>query len=137
MCCPTTRQVRVRAARSARPRLDHTCATSFGQRSFATDYSLGGTDLLRGYYQNRFRGQHYVAGSGELRVPLMGPLSAAVFSDLGRVWVTHGHDQAGLAVSYGAGVRYALPPSRLARLRLDFAFAPDQRGVFFSFGEAF
>jgi len=112
-------------------------ATSFGQSSFATDYGLGGTDLLRGYYQNRFRGQHYVAGSGELRFPLIGPFSGVAFSDLGRVWVNHESSQGAVAVSYGAGIRYALPPARLARLRLDFGFAPDQRGVFFKFGEAF
>ena len=112
-------------------------AASFGQRSFATDYSLGGSDLLRGYYQNRFRGQQYAAGTGELRFPLIGPFSGAAFTDVGRVWVTNGRNQGRVAVSYGAGVRYALPPSRLARLRLDFACAPDQRGVFFSFGEAF
>jgi len=61
-------------------------AASLGEPSYATDYALGGADVLRGYYTNRFRGQQLVAGAAELRVPLLGPFSAVGFGELGRIW---------------------------------------------------
>jgi predicted amidohydrolase YtcJ len=111
-------------------------ATSLGERSYATDYALGGAEVLRGYYTNRFRGDRMVAGAAELRVPLLGPLSAVGFGELGRIWAK-GSDQGGVGRSAGFGVRYGLPPDRLVRLRLDAGFAADQWGIFFKFGEAF
>lgn len=111
-------------------------ATSFGERSYATDYAMGGADMLRGYYTNRFRGDQLVAAAAELRIPLIGPFSAVGFGELGRIWA-NGSDQGGVGRSAGFGVRYGLPPDRLVRLRLDAGFAPDQWGIFFKFDEAF
>jgi predicted amidohydrolase YtcJ len=112
-------------------------ATSAGEHSYATDYSLGGGDLLRGFYSNRFRGQSLAAGSAELRLPIWGPLSAAAFGDVGRVWLADGANAGGVAASGGVGLRFGLPPDRLVRLRLDFGFSKDQWGVYFKFNEAF
>ncbi len=112
-------------------------ATSVGQRSYATDYALGGPDALRGYYANRFRGEQLLAGAVELRVPLLGPFGAVGFGELGRIWAKGSADQGGIGRSAGFGLRYGLPPDRLVRLRLDAGFAPDQWGIFFKFDEAF
>jgi predicted amidohydrolase YtcJ len=116
-------------------------ATSFGHRAYATDFALGGADVLRGYYGNRFRGDHLIAATAELRIPLAGPFSAATFGELGRVWATlpsGGVNRTqSLGRSAGFGLRYGLPPDRLVRLRLDAGFAPDQWGIFFKFDEAF
>src|SRR5439155_26114853 len=54
---------------------------SLGDHAYATDFALGGGDLLRGYYSNRFRGHHYAAGSAEIRMPVWGPFSANLFGD--------------------------------------------------------
>ena len=110
---------------------------SVGERNYATEYTLGGSDLLRGYYSNRFRGDHYAAGSAEIRWPIFGPLSGATFGDVGRVWLTDYSNLGRFAASGGGGIRFGLPPDRLVRLRLDAGFAPDQWGIFFKFNEAF
>ncbi len=112
-------------------------ATSAGDVAYATDYGLGGGDLLRGYYSNRFRGQHFVAGSAEVRFPLVLALSGVVFADLGRVWLDDSVSDRQLATSAGFGLRYGLPPDRLVRLRFDAGFGRDQWGLFFKFNEAF
>lgn len=112
-------------------------ATSAGDKAYATDYALGGGDLLRGYYSNRFRGQHFAAGSVELRFPLFLAFTGAVFGDLGRVWVDDRAADRLLAMSTGFGLRYGLPPDRQVRLRFDVGFGRDQWGLFFKFNEAF
>jgi predicted amidohydrolase YtcJ len=110
---------------------------SAGDRSYATDYAIGGSDLLRGYYSNRFRGQHFAVGTAELRWPMFGPISGAAFGDVGRVWAAGDVNPRVVAYSGGAGVRIGLPPDRMIRLRFDVGFAPDQWGIFFKFNEAF
>jgi predicted amidohydrolase YtcJ len=110
---------------------------SAGDHAYATDFALGGGDLLRGYYSNRFRGQYYAAGSAEVRMPIIGPFSAVAFGDVGRVWIDSVGNTGALGRSAGVGLRFGLPPDRLIRLRFDFGFAPDQWGVFFKFNEAF
>ncbi len=112
-------------------------AFSVGRRAYATDFALGGGELLRGYVSNRFRGDHYVAGTVEVRAPLVWALSAAAFGEVGRVWASGASGGPAVAVSGGAGLRVGLPPDRLVRLRFDVAFAPDQWGLFFKFNEAF
>lgn len=110
---------------------------SAGDRAYATDYAIGGSDLLRGYYSNRFRGQHFAVGTAELRWPIVGPLSGAAFGDVGRVWATGDVNPRSVAYSGGAGIRLGLPPDRMVRLRFDVGLAPDQWGIFFKFNEAF
>jgi hypothetical protein len=110
---------------------------SLGTKNYATDYALGGGDVLRGYYSNRFRGDDFAVGGAELRWPLYGPLSAAAFGELGRVWLNEEPNSGHLATSGGGGFRFGLPPDRLIRLRFDAGFAPDQWGIFFKFNEAY
>jgi predicted amidohydrolase YtcJ len=111
--------------------------SSVGTHAYTTDFALGGSDLLRGYYSNRFRGHHYAAGTIEIRAPIVGPFSAVAFGDVGTMWVDSLGAPGALGRSGGLGLRFGLPPDRLVRLRFDFGFAPDQWGVFFKFNEAF
>jgi hypothetical protein len=111
--------------------------SSAGEHAYVTDFALGGSDLLRGYYSNRFRGHHYVAGTAEIRAPIVGPFSAVAFGDVGTMWVDSLGAPGTLGRSGGFGLRFGLPPDRLLRLRFDFGFAPDQWGLFFKFNEAF
>lgn len=110
---------------------------STGDRAYVTDYAIGGSDLLRGYYTNRFRGDHFAAATAELRCPIWGPLSAAAFGDVGRVWSPDDGSLRSLAISGGGGLRIGLPPDRMVKLRFDVGVAPDQWGLFFKFNEAF
>jgi outer membrane protein assembly factor BamA len=91
---------------------------------------------VRGYYSNRFRGQHYAAATAELRFPLIAAFSGVVFGDAGHVWAIN-HESSRIAETGGFGLRYGLLPDRQIRLRLDVGFGHDQWGVFFKFNEAF
>ena len=103
-----------------------------GDPSYLFRYALGGTNTLRGFYSNRFRGSRYYAGQVEMRFPLYGRFSGAAFTDVGDI--TDGVFQ-DARMSYGGGIRFALNAN--VKLRLDYGTSNDQNGVFFTFGEAF
>ncbi|AKU90707.1 amidohydrolase family protein [Vulgatibacter incomptus] len=112
--------------------------TSVGDRGYLTDFTLGGQDRLRGYSISRFRGDHVVDGTAELRFPIWRLISGAAFADAGRVWAKGVPEpDRPLVISGGGGLRFGLPPEGLARLRLDAGFGRDEWGIFFTFGEAF
>lgn len=107
---------------------------SWGDPSYQYRYFLGGPYQLRGYYTNRFRGDSLYNLQAELRQQLFWIFSGAVFAELGEV-TDGGFDSP--ETSYGAGLRLTLPPDHVAKARLDFAWARDQRSIYFIFGEAF
>ncbi|MBY0371092.1 hypothetical protein K2X33_10425 [bacterium] len=109
-------------------------ATSWGEPSYTYRYTGGGAGLLRGYFENRFRGKSLAAVQEEIRFPIAGAFSGAVFADAGDVsdgipnrW----------KVTYGGGLRFAIPPDRVAKVRLDIGVSQDQVGAFFLFGDTF
>lgn len=95
---------------------------------------LGGTDQLRGFYTNRFRGDNFLLGQAEMRFEIIPALSLVAFTDAGNVGDPVIRD---LKQTYGGGVRFGLPPDWVKKARLDFAFAKDQSGVSFVFDETF
>ncbi|MBS1979162.1 MAG: amidohydrolase family protein [Bacteroidetes bacterium] len=107
-------------------------AWSFGSPDYMYRYALGGSYVLRGYYNNRFRGDRYYAGQLELRFPLYKRFSGVAFADAGDV-ADDGFRKP--KWTWGGGLRFAL--SEHIKLRLDYGIAKDQRGVFFTFSEAF
>lgn len=105
-----------------------------GEPTYLNQFRLGGTDRLRGYFYNRFRGKNYYVEQSELRFPVLGAVSGASFLEFGEVTdrrFSRAH------VSYGAGIRIGLPPDKISKIRIDYAIARDQRGVFVDFGHAF
>jgi len=106
--------------------------TSLGTPSYLFRYSLGGSNQLRGYYSNRFRGERFYTAQAEFRFPIYGRFSGAGFIDGGDITDdTFGH----FHVSYGGGIRFFIRDN--VALRLDYGFGKDQNGLFFTFGEAF
>jgi outer membrane protein insertion porin family len=94
---------------------------------FSKRYFLGGAESLRGW--GRFEvspysaslpigGQSLFATSGEIRVPVAGPVGAVVFVDAGNVWENAWTLSLDVHASVGVGIRYR---SRFGLLRLDFA----------------
>lgn len=110
-------------------------ARSFGEPTFLYRYSLGGNNILRGHLANRFRGKHAVALQEEFRFPVYGLVSGAVFGDLADVSENDNFEH--WKATYGPGLRIALPPDGVAKMRLDVGFAYDQVGVAFLFGDTF
>jgi outer membrane protein assembly factor BamA len=104
------------------------------QPTYLSQFRLGGTDRLRGYLENRFRGRMFYLQQTELRYPIWRMISFAGFLEFGEATSTN---FAIPARSQGIGLRIGLPPNFVTQLRLDLAFAKDQRGVFFDFGHAF
>ncbi|MEZ4899696.1 MAG: amidohydrolase family protein [Saprospiraceae bacterium] len=105
---------------------------SYGSPGYLFRYTLGGSEKLRGYYTNRFRGNKYYSMQAELRFPIFKRLSGVGFIDEGDVSdgsLNH------VLFSYGGGIRFSVNDN--IALRLDYGRGKDQEGVFFTFGEAF
>lgn len=105
---------------------------SFGTTTYLYRYTLGGQDLLRGFYSNRFRGDDHLAGQVELRYAVTGRWTLVGFSDAGAI----GDGRLGRTLSTsGFGFRFAIKEQVV--LRLDVGYGDDQSGVFFTFGHTF
>lgn len=95
---------------------------------FSKRFFLGGSDNLRGWGRLEVSplsaaglpigGQSFVAASGEVRFPAIGPVSGALFVDAGKVWEDAWTFAGDLHSDAGIGVRYQSP---FALLRFDFA----------------
>ena len=101
--------------------------------------NLGGSNLLRGFYEGRYRDRQLLAAQAEVRRVLFGRFNGVLFGGVGQVGNTLGDfDQGGLKVAGGAGLRFRF--NRLDRLnvRLDYGVGTGKSsGVYFSIGEAF
>ena len=109
-------------------------AGSWGDPSYQYRYRLGGPYELRGFWNNRFRGDSLYLVQGEVRQDLFWIFSGAAFAEVGEV-TDHKFDSP--ETSYGGGLRMTLPPDHIAKARLDFAWAKDQHSIYLIFGEAF
>lgn len=106
----------------------------FGEPTYLNQFRLGGTDRLRGYFYNRFRGKRYYVEQSELRFPIAGLFSGASFLEFGEVTDRH---FSRAHVAWGGGLRIGLPPDKISKIRIDYAVGRDQRGIFVDFGHAF
>ncbi len=104
---------------------------------------LGGPNLMRGYYQGRFRDNNHLASQIEYRfLPL--PLGfskrigAAVFASTGTVFSSaenlRWRDFRGAA---GAGLRFLLFPKKDIFVLADYALTREGGGFYLYIGEAF
>jgi outer membrane protein assembly factor BamA len=109
--------------------------TSLGEPGYSERYSLGGTSLLRGFEENRFRGKRFYCMQEELRLPIWKALSAATSVDLGDVSDSRlGRPRR----SFQAGIRAGLPPSYGMKARLDFGYGDSgERSMALQFGQTF
>ena len=106
-------------------------ATSHGDVPFYKLPSLGSTDGLRGYYQNRFTDESSLFFNAELRFQFLEKQSASlpikcgleVFYDRGRVFGQGNSDE--WHTGYGAGF-YFLPFSESFRVSVSFAFSKEE-----------
>jgi outer membrane protein assembly factor BamA len=100
--------------------------------------TLGGSSVMRGYIQGRFRDRHAISLQAEYRVPLFWRLSAAGFVGCG--------DVADKLTSFkvrefklngGLGIRYRIDRRSGTNVRLDFGFAKGSFTVYAMINEAF
>ncbi len=110
-------------------------AWSTGGLGYQDRLRLGGTDILRGFEENRFRGRWSYYAQEELRMRLWRQLFGAISADIGEA----GDGQpSGPRSSVQVGIRIGLPPDYGVKLRMDAGFGDDgESSVAMQFGESF
>lgn len=108
-----------------------------GEPPFYDTGKLGSGEMMRGYYEGRFRDRQHLALQAEYRTPLFWRVGSVVFASVGNVG--RNLDSAmlsGLKPAAGAGLRLAPMKDVPVNLRLDVAYGSD---LFFylNLGEAF
>lgn len=111
--------------------------TSAGDPGYLYRFTLGGGGSLRGYPNNRFRGNAYYMGQLEARFRPLRWLGLALFGGLGDIADRSWADFRSPLFAQGLGVRIGLPPDFVAKARLDIGVAKDQTSIYLSFNEAF
>jgi outer membrane protein assembly factor BamA len=109
-----------------------------GEAPFQIMSFLGGMNFMRGYYMGRFRDNNAIILQGEYRADIWWRFGAAAFASVGEV--AHKIDHFKLSdfkVTYGLGIRFAIDPKERLNFRLDFAWAEDSTGFYFTVVEAF
>jgi hypothetical protein len=107
---------------------------SSGTPSYMYRYTLGGTDDLPGYLDNRFRGKKFYFQQTEFRYPIWKIFSGALMLGFGDATDDRFTNP---KLSYGAGIRIGLPPDWVSKVRIDFAWGRDEKGIFVDFGQTF
>jgi len=92
---------------------------------------LGGTDTLRGYRDNQFKGTQMVNASLEYRFPIVKRVLGVLFTDTGSAW-TDGFP--GLYSSVGIGLRMVTP---VGPVRIDYGWGSQGGRAHFGFGGQF
>lgn len=111
---------------------------SGGTRPFYDLATLGGASTLRGIYEGRYRDRCRVVGQLEYRFPVYGRFGGAIFAGAGEVaHEISGFRMDGLHGTGGVGIRYRILTRDAVRLRIDYAWARGESGLYFAAGEAF
>ena len=104
---------------------------------------LGNDQMMRGYYQGRFRDQNLLAAQAEFRYRFHPRLGLVGFAGTGTVYNNGNLNFRGLKPSLGGGFRYFFDVERGLSIRLDYAVGEKrpmekrQSGFYISLGEAF
>jgi len=99
---------------------------------------VGLRNLMRGYYQGRYRDKNIFVLQTEYRFPLWKRLGAGVFLSAGDVAGRLEDFRLGsLKYAFGGGLRFKLNQKEKINLRLDFGFGSNTSGFYITIGEAF
>lgn len=110
-----------------------------GETSYNQLFTLGGSDSLRGYEDDQFKGEKMYAATLEYRIPVAKKVEAVLFSDVGSAWsIDEGRipwytDDSSINWSVGVGLRLQTP---IGPVRLDYGHG-DRNKFHFSFGAQF
>ena len=97
-------------------------------------FAVGGSDTLRGYNDDEFKGDKMLTLSAEYRFPVATKVQGVFFTDFGKAWDDEGYKLTDLKGSAGVGVRITTP---LGPIRLDYARGSSGAKTHFSFGGQF
>jgi outer membrane protein insertion porin family len=106
---------------------------------FVYQYTLGGSDTLRGYDFNRFIGSKAILLNLEYRFPVskkIENLYGATFIDIGKAFQPNESiDLSKLGLDYGVGLRFVVPQFGL--IRVDYAISNEKTKLAVGIGQTF
>ncbi len=97
-------------------------------------FAVGGSDTLRGYRDDQFKGDKMLAATAEYRFPIAAKVEGVVFTDIGKAWSGEGYKLNDLEASVGVGIRVSTP---IGPIRLDYGQGSQGGKTHFSFGGQF
>jgi outer membrane protein assembly factor BamA len=104
--------------------------------------ALGGSKIMRGYYEGRFRDKLYMATQAEAAIPInvfgIDRFSTVGFAAIGEV--ANKFDRfhfSGIKWSLGIGLRYLLNKKNRTTIRGEIGFGEKSNGIYFAAGTAF
>ncbi len=99
---------------------------------------LGGSERMRGIYENRYRDKTVSMAQLELRFPIVWIISGAAYWGMGQVAPTYGDFvMDGFKYGYGGGLRILIDEATSSVIRFDLSFREDGHSIFVGFNEAF
>jgi outer membrane protein assembly factor BamA len=113
-----------------------------GQSPFYLLPALGSDEMMRGYYDGRYRDRNYLAGQTELRYRVSKRFGLDGFAATGEVFHTS-FDTHNLLPDYGGGIRYFFDVQKGLTIRMDYGVGEKrpsesrEQGLYIALGEAF
>lgn len=113
-----------------------------GRSPFYLLPQMGSDELMRGYYEGRYRDRNYIAGQTELRYRISNRFGLAGFMGTGEVF-HNGFDVSQLKPNYGGGVRYFFDVEKGLSVRMDYGVGQKptgekrETGFYIGLGQAF
>lgn len=108
-----------------------------GDMPLSQRFSMGGSETLRGYEDDQYRGNSMVKGTLEYRFPIIKKIQGVLFNDNGYAWDKRFEDKFDFdktKSSVGVGLRINSP---LGPIRLDYGWGSKGGKFHFSFGGQF
>lgn len=108
-----------------------------GDMPLSQRFRMGGSDTLRGYEDDQFRGNSMMKATLEYRFPIVKKVQGVLFSDNGYAWDKRHQDDFDLGLiknSVGLGLRINSP---LGPVKLDYGIGDSGGKFHFSFGGQF
>ena len=98
---------------------------------------LGGPNIMRGYYEGRYRDKKLLVMQTEYRIPIIWRFGGALFAGVGDVAPTLSRFALNtVKSSYGFGLRYLFDPVEKMSVRIDFGFGKGTSGMYITANEA-
>lgn len=99
---------------------------------------LGGENILRGFYEGRFREKNLAFHQVEIRFPVIGRVSMTSFIGFGQVMPKiSSYNFSNYHAAAGMGLRYNINRRTGVNVRADLAFTNDSTGLYIGLLEAF
>lgn len=100
--------------------------------------ALGGANLLRGFYANRYIDNILLALQPELKIKITNVIQLALFTGVGNVYNNmEDINLTKIKIASGAGIRIKVKDNPRMNFRIDFAASNESTGTYFTLMEAF